>query len=139
MEGAVLVQPLPIDRCRRGAEMNREDAVDHLQERLFGLARLVHRGAVSDRVTQCTRPLPQLLLQDGVHPRGVGGTLGFRHGALRDHAILVDQINKHVPLAPVTEQVAEQPVDCALISRSVGGFEDRLQEVIGLFEFIPEQ
>ena len=64
----------------------------------------------------------------------VSGMALFGH-----HAILVDQINKHIPLAPVTEQVAEQPVDCALISQSVGGFEDCLQEVIGLFEFIPEQ
>ena len=39
----------------------------------------------------------------------------------------------------VTEQVAEQPVDRALISQSVSSLEDRLQEVIGLFEFIPEQ
>ena len=64
--------------------------------------------------------------------RAVLEELGFRHGVLRHHAILVNQINKHIPLAPVTEQVAEQPVDCALISQSVGGFEDCLQEVIGL-------
>ena len=39
VEGAVLVQPLPINRRRRGAEMNREDTIDYLQEGLFGLAR----------------------------------------------------------------------------------------------------
>ena len=51
----------------------------------------------------------------------------------------MDQVDEHVPLAPVTEQVAQQPVDGALIRRSVGGVEDGLQKVIGLFEFIPEQ
>ncbi len=30
-------------------------------------------------------------------------------------------------------------MDGALIRRAVGGFEDRLQKVIGLFQFIPEQ
>ena len=71
MEDTVFVLPLPIDRRWRGAEMDRQDAVDHLQEGTFGLPRFVSRGAVGDGVAQRPRAFPELLLQDGVHAHGV--------------------------------------------------------------------
>src|SRR5262249_4313383 len=72
MEGAILVQPLPIERRRWGTEMDGQDPVNHMQELVFGSPDVVHRGALGDRVAQRSSCLPQLPLQDSVHAHGVG-------------------------------------------------------------------
>jgi len=51
----------------------------------------------------------------------------------------VDDIDKHIPLSSVVEWSLEEESDGAVVGVTVGGVDDLFEEIIGAFEFIPEE
>src|SRR5579862_3018682 len=84
------------------------------------------------------RPLAQLIAEDRVHPGRIRRALRLRHEGLGDQAVLFYQGGEHVPLAAVAGHRLQQEGDRAIVEVPARGLDDRLEEVIGALELVPE-
>ena len=132
----VLVCPLPVEALRRRTQMDAQDPVDEIHDlsldRAGGLKTLGRSCADSPRAPA------KLIAQDRVHPGRVRRALRLRHIALGDQAVLGHQSGEHVPLAAVTGRRLQQVGNRAIVEVAVCGLDDRLEEVIGALELVPE-
>ena len=136
MELLVLVRPLPVEALRRRAQVDAQDPVDDLHD--LGLGRAGGLKAFGRGRADGPRALAKLVAQDRVHPGRVRRALRLRHVALGDQAVLGHEGGEHVPLAAVAGRRLQQEGDGAVVEVAVGGLDDRLEEVVGALELVPE-
>ena len=137
VELLLVVGPLPVDAGGRGAQVDGQDAMDVGDD---GLACDLQLGGVHPQLRQLAQPVcaaAQHGLQHAVHPARVGGGLRLRHGLLGHHAVLAEQVHRHVPLTAVAEHRLEQEGDQPVVSGGVGRLQHRLQEEVGPLELVP--
>jgi hypothetical protein len=51
----------------------------------------------------------------------------------------LEEVNGHIPLATVREDLTGEVVDHTVIERGVGRFYGEFEEVVGLVEFVPKE
>ena len=52
--------------------------------------------------------------------------------------MFANEVHRHVPLAAVSDWVAQQEGDGAVVEIAVRGFEDRFQKMVRALELVPE-
>ncbi len=136
MEVLVLVCPLPVEALRRRAQVNAQDPVDDLHD--LGLGRAGGLQPAGRGRTDRPGPLAKLVAEGRVHPARVRRALGLRHVSLGNQAVLGHERGEHVPLAAVAGHRVQQEGDGPVVDVAVRGLDDRLEEVIGALELVPE-
>lgn len=58
---------------------------------------------------------------------------------LRNEAILLDQVNRHIPLSPVIFRCRQEELDLATVERLIGEIKHVLEVVVGLLERVVEE
>ena len=140
MELALIVSPLPLEGGRRLAQADDEDAPHVGQRGLLDLEDLLLGGASLDEGAQLEGRAAQDDLEAVVHGGGVTGGLGLGHRDLRDEAVLEVQGHRHVPLAAVGEDVAEQELQEAAVEvLGLRGRDDIGEEEVGALKLVPEE
>ena len=140
MELALVVTPLPLEGGRGLAQADDEDAPHVGQRGLLDLEDLLLRGAGLDEGTQLEGGAAQDDLEAVIHGGGVAGGLGLGHRDLGDEAVLEVQGHRHVPLATVGENVAEQELqESAVEFLGLRGGDDVGEEEVGALELVPEE
>ncbi|OPZ10875.1 MAG: hypothetical protein BWZ10_02287 [candidate division BRC1 bacterium ADurb.BinA364] len=139
VELPVLVHPLPVELARRLAKMDRENAIDRAQNLFLRGAQIGRRGAGGFSVAQNFGAFAQLFDDAGVHAAAVGGAFGFGHRGLGNQSVFLDNVDEHIPLAAVVDRVREKERHRSVVHRPVGGLDDRLEEIIGALDFVPEK
>jgi hypothetical protein len=132
----VLVRPLPVEALRRRTQMDAQDPVDDFHDPSLG------RAGGLKTLGRCCADSPrgpaELIAQDRVHPGRVRRALRLWHVALGHQAVLGHQSGEHVPLAAVTGRRLQQVGNRSVVEVAVCGLDDRLEEVIGALELVPE-
>jgi len=52
--------------------------------------------------------------------------------------VLTNQVHRHVPLTTIAYRIGEKEVDGAVVDRTVGSFDDCLEQVVSSLELVPE-
>ena len=140
VELALVIAPLPLEGGRGLAQADDEDAPHVGQSGLLDLEDLLLGGAGLDEGAQLEGGAAQDDLQATVHGSGVAGGLGLGHRNLGDKAVLKVEGHRHVPLAAVGEDVAEQELQEATVEfLGLRGGDDIGEEEVGALELVPEQ
>ncbi len=140
MVSAVLVGVFEIELLgRKGVALAEEGEyrIKRLLPYLFDLCLSV--GILrADRAYQAGG-LSQAEVEIFVDLRGRGRLEGLGHRVLGDDAVLADDVDEHVPLTAVADAGREDVVDRPVAVGKGGRVDDRVDEVVGSFEFVPER
>ena len=135
---AIAVAPLPVQDGRRVAEMNAEDTIDRFQSVHLRLAHRIGACLVLVEAANFGRALSNLVVEHGVHLARAAGTLGLGHGLFGNHAVLIHQVDEHIPLTGVLDGGEHQVLDNAVVNGPVSGLDNRLQDEVCALHLIPE-
>ena len=139
VEVVVLIAVLKGKGLGRLAQADAEQAVDLAQHPGLVGAQLVQALALLVQLAQDAGILPQLLGQRQIHLAAAGRSLGLGVSGRGHHAVLLDQIAEHIPLAAVVHRGHQQIGHQTAIGGLVQRVEDALEEVVGFFQLIPEK
>ena len=140
VELARVVAPLPLEGGRGLTQADDEDAPHVSQRGLLDLEDLLLGGTGLDEGAKLEGGAAQDDLKAAVHGGSVAGGLGFGHRNLGDEAVLEVQGHRHVPLAAVGEDVAEQELqESAVEFLGLRSGDDVGEEEVGALELVPEE
>ena len=123
---------------RRRAEVDAEDAVDRRRGSRACLRRSSSVGA-GEAARSVQRAPRAACREDRVHAPGLRRALGLRHDRLRHEAVLARRGRRTCSTGRRRRPDAgEQVGDGAVVDVAVGGLDDRLEEVVGPLDLVPE-
>ena len=138
MELPVPVSPLPVHDCGRVAEVNTQDTIDGLECIELRLPHRVQSGLLLVQSPDRRRPLTHLIVQHVVHLARLARTLSLRHRFLGNDAVLVHQVDEHVPLARIFDRRRHKVLDDSVVYGAVGGLYHRFEHEVRALNLVPE-
>mmetsp|Transcript_17594 Transcript_17594/g.36791 ORF Transcript_17594/g.36791 Transcript_17594/m.36791 type:complete len:302 (-) Transcript_17594:392-1297(-) len=136
----LLVVRLPVERRGGFSQVYGDDAIHRRHHLLLPRADVLDRLSVDGQhPAQFPRVVPQLEEEESVHPSCELRRLDVGIHALGNDAVLLDDVDDHVPLSAVADGIGQQVRDEAILHLLVGRRDDVFQEVIALLELVVEE
>lgn len=145
---SVLVLPdKPLVWVGRNTQSRSHDAINFLHQLLLlgaegGNDRLLLNMGAAEGVSQCPdnkSMLAKFGLENSIERSRERRVGRFRVHSLRNDTVGFDQVDNHVPLATVADKIAREMVDETVVNRKVCILNHKLQVVVGLVQFVPEE
>lgn len=138
VEFAFLIAPLPHEFRGRSAHVDGKDVVELLDHFAFLGSQGGDLFAFLVGFPQSAGEFFQLAGEDAVHGAGGAAAVALGIDRLGNETVLLDQIDHHVPLAAVAQRIAEKVLDKTAVGLLFHRLKDGFEEVVGLFQFVPE-
>jgi hypothetical protein len=90
-------------------------------------------------VADAASAVAQLREQVHIHRPRVARAFGLRHDILGHNAVLVHDVDEHVPLPAIVERMPQQPGHDAVIQWQVRRLDDCFEQVIRALDLVPEE
>ena len=135
-ELVVFVAQTYVEACGRLTQAGGKQGLYLAHHAFLESEQVVHADARFVRLAQTLGCSAQVAREVLVHVMGVARASRLGHGFLGNHAVLLCETPKHVPLSAIANGVGEQKRHQPSVKRLVKRVEDVLQEPIALFEFV---